>query len=43
MHASDSEENAKREIQLWFKPEELTEKLYTTKKEKVTEEKTVWA
>jgi nucleoside-diphosphate kinase len=42
VHASDSEENAKREIQLWFKPEELTEKLYETKKETITEEKEVW-
>ncbi len=43
MHASDSEENAKREIQLWFYPDELTEKVYSTKKEKVTEEKSVWS
>ena len=43
MHASDSEENAKKEIQLWFSPDELTEKIYPAKKEKVTEEKNVWS
>ena len=25
IHCSDSEENAKKEISLWFKPEEVTE------------------
>ena len=30
VHASDSEENAKKEIQLWFNPEELTELVYPT-------------
>ena len=43
LHASDSEENAKKEIQLWFQPEELTEVIYTIKKQKVTEEKQVWS
>jgi nucleoside-diphosphate kinase len=43
MHASDSDENAKREIQLWFKPEELTEDVYPTKKVKVQGQITVWA
>jgi nucleoside-diphosphate kinase len=33
IHASDSEENAKREIDLWFKPEEIVE--YTTAIEKI--------
>lgn len=43
LHASDSEENAKKEIQLWFHPEDLTETIYPTKVQKVSEEKIVWA
>ncbi|MEM4330744.1 MAG: nucleoside-diphosphate kinase [Candidatus Pacearchaeota archaeon] len=43
IHASDSEESAKKEIQLWFEPEELTSVIYPTKKEKVCMEKIVWA
>jgi nucleoside-diphosphate kinase len=43
LHCSDSEENAKREIKLWFEPEELAEILYPTKKESVTMKKIVWA
>jgi nucleoside-diphosphate kinase len=43
VHVSDSESNAKREIELWFEPEELTSILYPTKKEKVSAEKIVWA
>jgi nucleoside-diphosphate kinase len=37
IHCSDSEENAKREIQLWFSPDEIVEDIYpkTTKKEEV--------
>ncbi|MBS3079173.1 nucleoside-diphosphate kinase [Candidatus Pacearchaeota archaeon] len=42
MHVSDSEENAKKEIQLWFEPEELTSIAYPTKKEKVSMDKIVW-
>jgi len=42
VHASESEKEAKREIQLWFKPAELTEIIYPTKKQKVSEEKIVW-
>ncbi len=42
IHVSDSEENAKREIQLWFEPEELAEIIYPTKKEKVSMDKIVW-
>jgi nucleoside-diphosphate kinase len=30
VHASDSKETAEREIKLWFKPAELTEKVYST-------------
>jgi len=43
IHVSDSEAAAKREIQLWFEPEELTEIIYPVKKEKVGMEKIVWA
>ena len=43
VHASESEEDAKREIQLWFSPEEITENIYPTKTQKVTIDKTNWA
>lgn len=43
LHASDTDANAKREIQLWFQPEELTENIYPTEKKTVSEEKTVWS
>lgn len=43
LHVSDSEANAKREIQLWFEPEELTSIIYPTKKEKISADKIVWA
>lgn len=42
VHVSDSDASAKREIQLWFEPEDLTEAIYPTKKEKVTQNKIVW-
>ena len=32
IHASDSVESAEKEIKLWFKPDELTEKIFPTKK-----------
>ncbi|MBQ3834102.1 MAG: nucleoside-diphosphate kinase [Elusimicrobia bacterium] len=43
VHCSSDTTDAKREIQLWFGPNELTEEIYPTKKETVTEEKTIWA
>lgn len=43
VHASESEADAKREIQLWFEPEELTNLIYPAKKEKVTMDKIVWS
>jgi len=43
VHASESEKDAKREIQLWFEPEELTNVIYPTKKEKATIDKFVWS
>jgi len=42
VHASDSDENAKREILLGFEPGELTKNVYPTKKSKVSMEKIVW-
>lgn len=42
VHVSDSEGNAKREIQLWFEPEELSNLIYPAKKEKVEMNKIVW-
>jgi nucleoside-diphosphate kinase len=42
MHVSDSEDNAKKEIQLWFEPEEITNIIYPTKKERVSMDKIVW-
>ena len=43
VHVSDSEASAKREIQLWFEPEELTSIKYPTKKESVKVSKIAWA
>jgi len=43
IHVSDSEENAEREVKLWFSPEELTNNLYPTKNETMKIEKLVWA
>jgi nucleoside-diphosphate kinase len=42
VHVSDSAETAKKEIQLWFEPEELADLIYPTKKEKVEMDKIVW-
>lgn len=42
VHASDSEENAEKEIKLWFLPDELAQTIYPVKKEKVTKEETLW-
>lgn len=42
IHASDSEENAKKEIQLWFAPDELAEVMYPTEKKKIEVEKDSW-
>lgn len=43
VHVSDSDASAKREIELWFEPEELTSVIYPTKKESVKMDKIVWA
>lgn len=42
IHASDSENSAKKEIQLWFKPEELTSIIYPTRIAEVSGEIIVW-
>ncbi|MDR4505350.1 MAG: nucleoside-diphosphate kinase [Candidatus Scalindua sp.] len=42
IHASSCVEDAKREIQLWFKPHELTKVIYDTKEEEVTKREIVW-
>lgn len=44
IHASTDTKEAKREIQLWFEPQELTIKLYPTKEKTLhSYKKTVWA
>jgi len=42
VHASDSEASAKREVQLWFSPDELAEVIYPTEKKSETIEKNFW-
>lgn len=43
IHASDSEENAEKEIKLWFSPEEIVEDLYSTKTIREEKEDKIWA
>lgn len=42
IHASDSPENAEKEIKLWFFPEELAEATYLTKTENISVQRIVW-
>lgn len=42
VHASENTEEAEREIKLWFKPEELSNTIYSTKKVKKEKEEIVW-
>lgn len=42
VHVSDSEKNAKKEIQLWFEPMELTNTIYPIKKQEVCSDKILW-
>ncbi len=42
VHASSCVEDAKREIPLWFKPDDLTDVIYDTKVVEVTKKETVW-
>jgi len=43
VHASDSDASAKKEIQLWFAPDELAEVIYPIEKKTETVEKNYWA
>jgi len=42
IHVSDSEKNAKKEIQLWFEPEELSTIPFPTDKKEITMDKIFW-
>lgn len=42
IHASENAKEAEREIKLWFKPEELTERVYPTEKKSEKTEFLVW-
>jgi nucleoside-diphosphate kinase len=42
VHASDSPENAEKEIKLWFSPDELAEKIYPTEERETNVRKLVW-
>jgi len=42
IHCSDSEDSARKEIKLWFRPEEISENIYPTKRVKVSGEITIW-
>jgi len=43
LHTSTNEEEAEREIKLWFKPDEIIVDLYPTKLVKEKQEKKIWA
>ncbi|MDP2913792.1 MAG: nucleoside-diphosphate kinase [Candidatus Omnitrophota bacterium] len=43
MHASTNEQEAEREIKLWFNPDEIIAELYPTKTVKEQVERRVWA
>ena len=43
IHASDSVENAEREIKLWFSPEEIVIDIFPTTTKKELKENRVWA
>ncbi len=43
IHTSSSEEDARREIQLWFRPDEIIADLYPTKEAEIKEKRKVWA
>jgi nucleoside-diphosphate kinase len=43
IHCSDSEENAEKEVKMWFKPDDIFEEIYPTRIETVTQYKMrVW-
>lgn len=43
VHASANEEDAAREIKLWFEPKEIIFDIYPTKETSVSLKKTIWA
>jgi nucleoside-diphosphate kinase len=43
IHASTNEEEAEREIKLWFDPDDIIFDIYPTKQVEVTEKKRAWA
>lgn len=43
IHASTNEEEAEREIKLWFDPDELVSEPYAVKEESISVKKKVWA
>jgi nucleoside-diphosphate kinase len=42
VHASDSEENAEREIKLWFRPHEISHLIYSAVKKTMTKTEVDW-
>ncbi|MBD3249609.1 nucleoside-diphosphate kinase [Candidatus Woesearchaeota archaeon] len=42
VHCSDSEENAEREIKIWFKPDELSNIMYPTEEKTTTKTELSW-
>jgi nucleoside-diphosphate kinase len=43
LHCSSSEEDAEREIKLWFEPDEIVDEPYPTKEVELKQKKKVWA
>jgi len=43
VHASDVQNNAEKEIKLWFQPKELAEVIYPVKKIKENKQEFIWA
>ena len=42
IHASENEEEAEREIKLWFRPDEIIHTIYPVKKEKIAKTELIW-
>lgn len=42
LHCSDNAANAKKEIQLWFEPDEIVDDIFPTKKEQILTVKHIW-
>ncbi len=43
LHCSSSQEDAEREIKLWFEPDEIINDIYATVEKEVTRKKRAWA